>query len=114
VSGRGASRGTPCRATRGSASDAATLEIVECDAGCSSGQGVAGRWSLSTDGQIATFEPEIRLKYGRTYELRVRGVRDERDNPMSDDVVSRFTTFVPRVLGGISGVNARDVVPAER
>jgi hypothetical protein len=71
-----------------------------------SGRVVGGRVVVS--GSAASFVPEIRLRYGKTYTLAVSGVVSESGDLLPGRSMT-FRTFEPEIVQHIAGVDARDV-----
>ncbi|MFI5396218.1 MAG: Ig-like domain-containing protein [Candidatus Binatia bacterium] len=83
----------------------ATVQLVD-----GHGRSVKGTLRLSADGRVVTFVPDTRLHFGAQYRLSVQGILDRDGNQLPGAVTGGFTVFQPRVIGHITGVDARDVV----
>ena len=81
-----------------------------CEVVDSEGRTVEGKCKLSADGRVITFVPDIRLRFDETYTFRIQGVTDEGGNAPLDPFQTTFSTFAPRIIGRIEGIDARDVV----
>ncbi len=81
-----------------------------CEVVDSEGRTVEGKCKLSADGRVITFVPDIRLRFDETYTFRIQGVTDEGGNAPLDPYQTTFSTFAPRIIGRIEGIDARDVV----
>ena len=90
-----------CGPSEGPGSDPRTQD---CDAGPS----VDGHPELTLDGRVLVFVPDVRLRYGLRYRLRIRALTDRNGQPMLRPIYHWFSTNLPTVAAHIPG-DIRDV-----